>query len=201
MSIKKDVKTTRMPLYYFLVGVEERLKNEVGLYFKLLHRAESKNENFPKCGFWAGIRLLMPVIDGLAHVYYPTDADKHILFIRNKLRYKYPYLIWEMFRHPLIHTEFVRSAKYKQAKVSWGVSRGVDHIFCHSQANLDVEKLYSDLLNFVKSELKDDSLKRKITDVEVSVIFTKIPREFEEEFESISKPCVRQPSNFSPFRL
>ena len=187
--MRKNIKRVRLKKSVFLKGVRERLKNEVGIYYKLLADAHSKDPDFPKVGFWAGIRLMMPVIEALSSTLMrETSKDKRpkpVRFMQKYLNIEYPYLVWEIYRHSLAHTDEMRGASYKRKRVYWGVSIGIDdHFFVDGQMNIDITKLYDDLLKHLDQSIKFASGN---VYVESHVHYIRIPKELELEFKNIQQ--------------
>lgn len=152
----------------FLRAVFNRLKDDVGTIFKLL---EEHNKNSArKVGFWASIRLLMPIVEAIAHVESKSPQE----FLRVSLGIKTPYLAWDLFRHSLIHGDYMQHAKYQTKQVGWGISFiGVGHVICSEHIGIDTIYLYRRLCNYLENEIgKNDLSKVKI---EVGVIY-KTPR-------------------------
>lgn len=142
----------------YLKQVRKRLENEAGIYFGLLSKAQSENREFPKVGFWAGIRILMPVIEALSNVLLrETKKDprpKEVRFLEKNLNFEYPALIWQMYRNPLMHTDQPASLIDGGHKISWGISMRADHFFTPDEVNLDPTRLYKDLKDFLDKEVE-----------------------------------------------
>lgn len=186
---KRPIKQ-RVKKRVFLKRVKKRLEQEVGIYFNLLFEAQDKNVDFPKVGFWAGIRLIMPVIDALSEVLLRKSKNdlrpKPVRFMEKYLSIDYPYLVWEMYRHSLIHCDELRSIVYRKHKVSWGVSIGLDsHSFLSSQTMIDLTKLYGDLISFLEREIPEA---KGSVYVERYIKFgNKIPKPLKEEILELGK--------------
>lgn len=189
MNKKKKVKKIKVKKRVFLKRVKKRLEDEVGIYFDLLFEAQSKDTDFPKVGFWAGIRLLMPVIDSLSSVLYRKSKQdprpKSVRFMEKHLDIEYPYLVWEIYRHSLLHTDEMRGASYKNNKVTWGLSIGLNnHIFSNGHINIDVIKLYNSILNYLEKEISKNP--ETSVYVENHVKFIEVPNDLEREFKEIN---------------
>jgi len=144
----------------FLEEVKQRLENEVGTYLHCLERRGIEDRNAQAVGFWAGIRLLMPVIDALSEVLIRSNRGdqrpKPVRFMDTYLGIQYPFLIWEIYRHSLIHGDLPRWVKYRGHQISWGLQigpTGVGHDYWPDRINLDITKLYEDLLSFLNREV------------------------------------------------
>jgi len=154
----KRIDKRRISKREFLEGVKGRLENEVGIYLRLLAEKQAQDPNFPKVGCFAGVRLLMPVVDALSSVLMRssrTDPRPNaVRFLERELEIEYPYVLWEMYRHSLIHTDKIRSLRYRSNRVSWGISIGLDgHFFVGGQTQVDITKLYQDLIAFLEREI------------------------------------------------
>lgn len=148
----------KIPKAQFLSEVKTRLENDVGAYFSHLDCCRARGEGARVVGFWGGLRLLLPVVDALADVLMGRSChdkrSKPVRFMERYLEIKYPELVWEMYRHALIHGDVLRTASYRGNNISWTVSLGSDgHEFCKGRITLDVNKLYDDLISFLDGKI------------------------------------------------
>jgi len=134
----------------FLKGVYERLENDVGNYFLLLQEKRQNDSSFPLVGFWGSIRLLMPVIETVAEVYSQLPQA----FLDQHLNIKTPYLVWDLFRHSLIHNDLMQHGTYQNKTVTWSILMcGQGHVMQNKNIGIDVISLYEDLKMFLKDEI------------------------------------------------
>lgn len=171
-------KTTKMPRVEFLRGVLGRLDNEAGIYFALL---QEKHENspgmIPYVGFWAGIRLLMPVIESVAHILGKTPQ----WFMGKHLNLKTPYLVWDIYRHSLTHNNLMQHARYGTKTTGWSIGmNGQGHFAKLGTVHVDIISLYQDLQKYLEEEIvKNDQI---LIDLETGIIYQKPKQEMIDEF-------------------
>lgn len=185
MKIKN--RKERITLNQYLCGIRDRLRNDVGEYLELTKPYRVKGR---AVGYFALPRLMMPIIETLAKVYYPRDKEGRnyklaiIKFIRLKLDYKFPYLIWAMFRHPLIHGDQPSVLIYGKNTVYWTLMFGAkDHVFERGHINFDLNKLYNDLEDFLIKEIRKNH--KKMIWREHETQFIKPGKEIKKEFNKI----------------
>jgi len=138
----------------FVADILDRLRSDVGTYIDLTRQMRLQGRGV---GFWAGVRLLMPVVETLADIYYPhNDRSKVVLFLRERCCIKTPNLIWLMYRNSLIHGDIPRTLKINGKQVSWKISFEGKITAKDSIINLDVTDLYNRVENFLVEELKKE---------------------------------------------
>lgn len=176
-AIFEKVKMQRVE---FLKGALERLENEVGIYYKLLEEKKQSDPSFVRgVGFWGSIRMLMPVVEAVSSVQNISPQE-----LLGSLNIKTPYLVWDLFRHSLIHNDFLQHGKYQSYDVGWGVLMvGQGHIFHPSNIGIDVISLYKDLKYYLETEvLKNDQTEVLI---EVGVIYQNPKQEIMDDFNKL----------------
>ena len=176
--------TVKMIKVEFFSGVLGRLHNEVGIYFKLLHDKYASDPDFAKnvggVGFWAGIRLMMPVVESLSHTIGKSPQE----FLGQDLNVPSPYLTWDLFRHALTHNDLMQHAKYQSKEVGWGISMiGQGHVTGSGHVSIDVLTLYQDLVNYLEGEIRKKDLTQ--IDVEVGVIYQNPRQQIIDEFDRL----------------
>jgi len=135
----------------FLAGVKVRLENDVKIYIEAVEN-ESKKGNH--VGFFGSIRLLMPTIEALAVTIYRGHKRKKIYRLLENLEIEYPELVWQCFRHSIIHRDTLGIVKYRGEEVSWSCSVfGMKNIFQQGQLHIDSKTLYLSLLDFLDNEI------------------------------------------------
>ena len=160
-----------------LLQILQRLNDEVGGDYKMLdeHRTKSVRE----IGFWTSIRIIMPIIEAVAHV----TGEKTQEFIGKHLDIETPYLMWDLFRHPLIHGDLLHHAKYKNKEVSWGVMLGnisSKHLIAKGNIMIDPRYLYKKLKEYLEKEIANND--QVIINVEVGVLYQTPKQEIITEF-------------------
>ena len=174
------MRTTRVE---FFRDALTRLENEAGTIISLI---EEHNRRSPrKIGFWAGIRLLMPIVEAVAHVAGESPQE----FLGAHLHVEVPNLMWDLFRHSLIHGDYPHTAKYGNKEVKWGISfSGMEHDVMRgtnmpSVVGVDIPTLYGDLKAYLETEVaKNDQTQ---VDIEVGVIYHTPKPNIEEEFNNL----------------
>lgn len=154
----------------FYKGALKRLEDEVGTILECIksHNKTSRR----KVGFWAGIRLLMPIIEAVAYVAGETPQG----FLGSHLNVKIPNLTWDLFRHSLTHGDFLHGARYQEYEVGWAVHiEGVNHEVVKADnryfvAGLDILTLYNDLKKYLEAEIKKND--QTLVEVEVGVNYS-----------------------------
>jgi len=157
----------------FLESVLKRLEDDVGLYFDALPKISPKKA----VGFWASLRLILPIIEAVSH----AVGEKPQEFLSKYFDVKAPYLTWDLFRHSLIHGDYIHHGKYKNKEISWGVLiYGSGHIYTEDHIGIDSLYLYKKLVDYLKREIaKNES---KIVEIEVGVIYIKPKKEIIKDF-------------------
>jgi hypothetical protein len=136
----------------FLERVRDRLKRDVGPYFALARRIY--RETGQGVGFWALVRMIFPVIEGVAVVIFRSGTSrKPPVRLLQTLGMKYPNVAWEMYRHTLMHNEEMASASYRGRTVNWGIRLGGGHSWKKGQLHIDARTLYADFLQFLEREI------------------------------------------------
>lgn len=156
--------TVQMTKTQFLEGALGRLQDDVGTIFGLV---ETHNQSNPRqIGFWASVRMLMPIVESIAEVV----GEKPWEFLENHLDVTTPSLAWQMFRHSLSHGDLMRHAEWQGKKVGWGIDlTGTGHIIKAGQLHLDMKYLYEKLVDYLKNEIAKND--QTIVDVKVGVIY------------------------------
>lgn len=159
----------------FLQAALNRLNDDVGTFFTLFE--EHNKKHIRKVGFWASIRLLMPIIEAISHVVGEKPQD----FLTNHLDIKTGYLTWDLFRHSLIHGDYLQHAKYQNKEVGWGVAFiGVGHIINEGHIGIDPIYLFKSLKKYLEIELAKND--QSLVDIEVGVIYLNPKQEIINDF-------------------
>jgi hypothetical protein len=191
-NVIKHVGFTRISKYDFLTGVHERLKNDVEPYFDLIEKIN--RETGRAIGFWALVRMIFPIIEAVGSVIHKGVSDKggikisinKHLKLMDELKVPCSGLVWEIYRHSLMHGDRPRKAVYRKQKVNWELRIGGGHQVKHNCLAIDVQKCYVDFLSFLDIEIKRAG-KKKIW-IEDEILFTnKISKRLKSEFKLLSK--------------
>jgi hypothetical protein len=168
----------KMKKVEFLEATLHRLNDDVGSYFVMLEEFNKKSTR--KVGFWASLRMIMPIIEAISHVVGEKPQD----FLRNHLGVTTGSLAWDLFRHSLIHGDYVQHAKYGTKEVGWGVALiGVDHVIGNGHIGIDTIVLYKKLKSYLEAEVaKGDQSE---VEIEVGVIYTKPKQEIIDDFTKL----------------
>ncbi|KKQ85186.1 MAG: hypothetical protein UT08_C0009G0020 [Candidatus Woesebacteria bacterium GW2011_GWB1_38_8] len=142
-----------------------RLNDEVGTILQLVEEHNKKSER--KIGFWASLRMILPVVEAVSNVAGETPQE----FLGKHLDVKTPHLAWDLFRHSLIHGDYLQHGKYQSKEVGWGViMMGQGHINASGHIGIDVISLYEKLREFLEDEVaKNDQTS---IEIEVGVLYT-----------------------------
>lgn len=161
----------------FLQSALARLNDEVGTYFELLDKHHELSAR--KVGFWSSLRMLMPIIEAIAHV-----MDKSPQELLGNLDVQTPYLVWDLFRHSLIHGDVLQHAKYGSKEVGWGVGlNGFTHIIIDGQIGIDSRYLYSKLKEYLEAQIQLND--QQLVEIEVGVIYTNPKQEIIDDFKKL----------------
>jgi len=129
----------------FLLNVRGRLMGEVGPYLSMAARQNT--------GFFASARMIFPVVEAVATVIYRKHSkERQPVRLLRALGIDYPNLVWEMYRHTLMHNDEMASAVYRGRTIRWGIRIGGGHSWARGHLHVDVRKIYDDLLTFLARE-------------------------------------------------
>lgn len=168
----------KMPKCEYLQHALNRLNDEVGTYFEMLEEHNKKSER--KVGFWSSIRILMPIVEAISHIVGEKPQD----FMGNHLDIKTPYLVWDLFRHSLIHGDYLQHAKYQTKDVGWGVAFiGVGHIIQSQHIGIDPIYLYKKLKEYLELEVAKND--QTIIEFEVGVIYQTPRQKIIDDFDKL----------------
>lgn len=162
----------------FLQGALERLNNDVGSYFEM--RDEYAKKTGKQVGFWASIRMIMPIVEAVSHVVGTKPQE----LLENHLDITTPYLAWDLFRHSLMHGDYLQHGKYQGKDVGWGVLfLGSGHIIQSRNLSIDPITLYEKLKEYLENEIsKNDQTE---VEIEVGVIYQAPKQEIIDDFAKL----------------
>lgn len=167
--------TTPMKKVEFLRAILERLTDDVGTILKLIEEHNKNSDR--KIGFWASLRMIMPIVEAISHVIGETSQN----FLGNHLGITTPHLTWDLFRHSLMHGDYLQHGKYQSKDVSWGVlMMGQGHIIASEHIGIDVISLYQDLKRYLENEVAKND--QTIVNVEVGVVYSTPRQEIIDDF-------------------
>lgn len=169
---------SKMTRAIFFQSVLARLNDDVGTILSLI---KEHNKTHPrKIGFWASIRMILPIIEAVTYV----NGESPQNFLGKYLEINTPHLTWDLFRHSLMHGDYIQHGKFQDKEVSWGVLMfGEGHIIKSGYIAIDIITLYQQLRQYLESEIeKNDTT---MINVEVGVIYTKPEKEISEDFTKL----------------
>jgi hypothetical protein len=139
----------------FLLSARSRLVADVGPYIALIKETSQRTSH--GFGFWALARMMFPVVEAVSSVIYRTETtaaarEKKPVRLLRELGFEYPNLVWEMYRHTLMHNDEMATASYMGRYVGWEISVGGGHASIKHCLRVDAAKLYEDLLSFLARE-------------------------------------------------
>lgn len=150
----------------YLKHILDRFEHE---YIQILNLVTEYNIKHKRgMGFWSLIRIIFPVIESVAHA---VGKQKEV-FLKEDLHVPFGHLVWEMYRHPLMHTDELGYVVYKGKTISWSThlgNEGLNHFMVKQEndhpatLHLIIPKLYHDLHEFLKKEIA----KNDITQIEI----------------------------------
>lgn len=156
--------TVQMTKADFFSDTLARLQDDVGTILDLL---EKYNQNSArKVGFWASVRMLLPIVEAVAEVVDEEPWE----FMENYLEVTTPSLAWQMFRHSLTHGDLMRHAEWQGKKVNWGIDlTGTGHVIKSGQLHLDTRYLYEKLVEYLKQKIVEND--QTLVNIKVGVIY------------------------------
>ena len=146
----------------FLSDARKRLENDVGPYFKMIEAVHKRTGR--GIGFWALARMIFPVVEAVSTVMYRRASagssssatvrpkERQPVRLLRELGFEYPNLVWEMYRHTLMHNDEMACAIYKARGIAWGIKVGSGHSWKQGHLYIDAAKLYQDLVDFLARE-------------------------------------------------
>lgn len=135
----------------FLSTVRRRLVNDVGPYIATIQAIHDQTGK--GIGFWALARMIFPVVEAISTVIYRAGTKgKPPVRLLRELGFAYPNLVWEMYRHTLMHNDEMASASYRGRRITWGIGIGTGHFSNNGRLHIDAAKLYNDLIEFLGRE-------------------------------------------------
>ena len=157
---------TQMRRVDFLDGALHRLQDDVGTILGLIgkhnHSAVQRNERV--IGFWACLRMILPIIEAVAHVLNVRPQE----ILGNHLNISTPNLAWDLFRHSLTHGDYLQVGTYNGQTVTWGVAFiGQGHVITNDHIGIDLLSLYEDFVRFLQEEV--DKNDQTMVDIETGV--------------------------------
>jgi hypothetical protein len=137
----------------FLSEVRQRLEADITPYLTTIQTIHDQTGR--GVGFWALARMIFPVVEAVSSVLYRTgkkQKERRPVRLLRQLGFEYPNLVWEMYRHTLMHTDEMASASYMGRRVNWGIAVGNGHLWDEGTGYLqvDVKELFADFLEFLK---------------------------------------------------
>lgn len=169
---------TPMKKVEFLRAVLERLNDDVGTILQLIEEHNKNSDR--KIGFWASLRMIMPIVEAISHVVGESPQN----FLDSHLGITTPHLAWDLFRHSLMHGDYLQHGKYQLKDVSWGVlMMGQGHIIASKHIGIDVISLYQDLKNYLEDEVARND--QTIVNVEVGVVYSTPRQEIIDDFAKL----------------
>lgn len=184
-KVRKKSVYKRLTRIDFLSSVKKRLENDVEPYFNCI--SDLKRTTNKSVGFWALVRMILPVIDAVSEVIYRKKKEQaKPIRLLEKLGIRYPNLVWEMFRHSLIHNDELRPAVYRGQSVTWEIRIGGNHEYINNHIALDMRQLYEDFIGFLDEEIAKSD--KRTVYVERGVKFGRsLSQWIKKEFQQMSK--------------
>lgn len=146
-------------------------------YKKILEIITKRNLTHKRgIGFWSLTRMIFPVIETVADV---VEKEKE-KFLSEELGVPFGFVVWEMYRNSLMHTDELRYIVYKRKTIFWSIQLGnedIGHLITkqtdsmYAAIHLSIPKLYRDLETFLISEISKND--KSIINVQVGSYFSK----------------------------
>jgi hypothetical protein len=152
----------REPKSEYLSKVRQRLETDIAPYLATIQTTHCQTGR--GVGFWALARMIFPVVEAVSSVLYRTDRkQRQPVRLLRELGFEYPNLVWEMYRHTLMHNDEMASASYMGRRVDWALAVGDGHLWGEATGRLqvDAQELFDDLLEFLEREESEHRNKTK----------------------------------------
>lgn len=157
---------TQMSRVDFLTATLQRLQDDVGTIISLVdaHNSQATLNNRRIIGFWAELRMILPIIEAVSHVVGIRPQE----LLGNHLNITAPNLAWDLFRHSLIHGDYLQHGTYQGKTVNWAVSFiGQGHVIMSGHIGIDLPTLYQDLVSYLQQEIANND--QTMVDIEIGV--------------------------------
>ncbi len=114
-------------------------------------------------GYWSLVRLIFPAIEAMSAICGISSRR----FLQDVLKVPHGYLVWELYRNSLLHSEELRFGVYKNKSIAWSISiNGAGHRVDLDQTKsyrivtIDITRLFKDIRIYLENEIKknDESL-------------------------------------------
>ena len=156
--------------------LKEILRRHKTEYIEILDIVNKYNLTHERgIGFWSLTRIIFPVIETVAFIIGKEKEN----FLEEDLEVPFGHLVWELYRHALMHSDQLRYAVYKEKTFSWAIHLGNENIghFVDKYAgshtttiHIAIPKLYFDLQKFLIKEItKNDT---SLISIQVGVHFS-----------------------------
>lgn len=176
----------RLQLHAELCGILSRMRNDVEPYIELMSKPAPDGRS---SGFWGCARLLMPVIEAVSKLYYQQEkgGSAAILFLKRQLGYTTPKLIWQIFRHGLMHNDIPPTIRYGTKVINWQLSFREPTISLKKMKGvleINLNDLYNKLYNFLLEETTKNNTKKVSVEHEIHFVFP--TKELKQEFQLLN---------------
>lgn len=160
-KITKDKITRKVSKALYLKQVLIRLETE---YIEILNMVIEYNFTHERgIGFWSLTRIIFPVIETVAGII----GKKKESFLEEDLQVPFGHLVWNIYRHALMHTDELQYAVYRDKTILWAIdlsTEGGGHLVVKqtdsnpTTIHISIPKLYSTLQDFLTKEIaKNDT--------------------------------------------
>jgi hypothetical protein len=141
-----------VPKATFLAEVRQRFVNDIRPYIvaiELVYRLTGRG-----IGNFALPRMIFPVVEAVATVIYRErqGTERPPVRLLRALGFEFPNLVWEMYRHTLMHNDEMACATYRGRTVVWRIGFNTGHSWQSGQLQIDGLQLYNDFLAFLDRE-------------------------------------------------
>lgn len=125
--------------------------------------------------------MILPVVEAVSHV---AGEKTPQVFLGKYLDVKVPHLAWDLFRHSLIHGDYLYHAKYQNKDVKWSLGlNGSGHGIQNGLIHIDSIYLYERLKEYLEQEIaKNDET---IIEFETGVIYQSPKQEIIDDFNKL----------------
>jgi len=157
---------TQMKRVDFLKAALQRLQDDVGTILGLIdsHNHQSFSTGGRTIGFWASLRMILPIVEAVSHVMSMRPQR----LLGNYLNISTPDLMWDLFRHSLIHGDYLQEGRFQGKKITWGVGFFAGgHVITSGHIGIDIPTLYQDLVTYLGNEVSNND--QTLVNVETGV--------------------------------
>lgn len=188
-SYKKNKIFRNISKKLYLIYILDRLNQE---YIPILEMVINYNSSHKESvgGFWSFARIIFPVIEAVAFAIGKSKQD----FLQEDLNVPFSHLVWELYRHPLMHSDQLNYGLYKDKTILWAIHLDNElskHFVAKATKthpttiHVAVPMLYYDLKEFLIKEIAKNN--NSIVQIQIGAHFPENEGKLANELKKIYK--------------